>query len=242
MGPITAILLLSLCVQAQDDPKPAIADIVSALQKTAKRGAFTFSGQLKTEVNPDDADEETVVCAVSGGVLPGTLAVAEVKGDSSVHEIALKRGRIAGRETWKGHTLDLVNGPSELFSLLDLDRLAVYVKDASAAKALPDEKIGGEDCSAYELLLPKGTVRSYHDDAETAQEEEKSLRNVNLRVRVRKSDGLVVSLDAVVRRLYKEDDKPAGGTKGMSSFTLNLKDFGTAEVTIPSGLEKHLKD
>ena len=242
MGTMLATLALSLCLQAQDDPKPPTGDIVAALQKTAKRGAFAFSGKLKTEVDPDDADEETVVCSVSGGVLPGALAVVEIKGDGSVHELALKGGKRAGRETWKGHSLDLLNAPSELLSLLDLERLAVYVKEATAGKALPDEKVGGEDCSAYELLLPKGSIRSYHDDAETAAEEEKSVRNLNLRLRVRKSDGMVVSLEAVVRRLYKDDDKPGAGTKGLSSYSLSLKDFGAAEPAIPPGLEKLLKE
>src|SRR5258708_9022263 len=242
MGLISAALVLGFCVQTQDDPKPPTADIVWALQKTSKRGAFAFAGQLKTEVNPDDADEETVVCTVSGGVSPGALAVVEIKGDASVHELVLKRDKMAGRETWKGHSLDLLNGPSELFSLLDLARLAVQLNAASAANALPDEKVGGEDCSAYELLLPKEAIRSYHDDAETAGEEEKTVRKLNLRLRVRKSDGMVVSLDAVVRRLYKDDDKPAAGTKGVSSFTLTFKDFGAASVTIPPGLEKLLKE
>jgi len=242
MGAILATLALSLFVQAQDDPKPPTADIVAALQKTAKQGTFAFSGKLKTEVDPDDADEETVVCTVSGSVNPGTLGVAEIKGDASVHELALKGPKLAGRETWKGHPLDLLNAPSELFSLLDLGRLAGVVKDATAAKALPDEKVGGEDCSAYELLLPKAAIHSFHDGAETAEEEEKSVRNVNLRLRVRKSDGLVLSLEAVVRRLYKDDNKAGPGTKGLSSYSLTLKDFGVAEAAIPPGLEKLLKE
>jgi len=239
---ILATLALRLCVQAQEAPKPQTADIVAALQKTAKQGAFAFAGKVKTEVDPDDADEETVACTVSGSVNPGAIGVAEIKGDASVHELALKGSRLAGRETWKGHPLDLLNAPSELFSLLDLGRLAGVVKDATAAKALPDEKAGGEDCSAFELLLPKEAIHSFHDSAETAEEEEKSVRNVNLRLRVRKSDGLVVSLEAVVRRLYKDDNKPGSGTKGLSSYSLTLKDFGAAEPAIPPGLEKLLKD
>jgi hypothetical protein len=246
MGTLLAAITLSFCVQAgdkKDDPKPLAADVAAALQRTAKRGPFAVAGKLKTEINPDDADEEAVVCSVVGSVAPGERAVAEIKGDASTHELVLRRNRMAGRETWKGHPLDLINAPGELMSLLDLDRLALHVKDASSAKALPDEKAGGEDCGVTELSLPRTTIRSYHDEADAAEEEEKSVRGVTLKVRVRKSDGLVVSLDASVQRLYKDDAPAAGaGTKGVTAYSLGLKDFGTAEVVAPPGLEKFLKD
>ncbi|HZE99401.1 MAG TPA: hypothetical protein VE981_20520 [Planctomycetota bacterium] len=236
------LLALVLSVPPQEDPKPLAGEIAAGLQKTAKRGNFAFQGELKTEVDPDDADEEPTVCAVSGGVVPGTLMVAEIKGDKSIHELAVKRGRLAGRETWKDHPLDLVNAPCELMSLLDFERLAVYVKDASSVKVLPDEKIGGEECAVYDLTIPKAAIRSYHDNAETAEEEEKSVRGVDLRLRVQKSDGTVVRLEAAVRRLYKDDSQPGPGTRGLSRFRLSLKDFGTAEVAPAPGFEKLLKD
>jgi hypothetical protein len=246
MGLLPVALLLGVCVQAQDgkpnDPKPAAAELAAALKKTAAKGPFAFTGRLTTEVNPDDADEEATTCAVSGSAAPGGATVVQVQGDSSVHELLRKGNKVAGRETWKGHPLDLINGPSELLSFLDLDRLAVYVKDASSVKALPDEKSGAEDVAVYELAVPKGTVRSFHDESEAAEEEEKSLRSVTLRLRVRKSDGLVEKIEAAVRRVYKDDDKPGDGTKGLSTYSLRLKDFGTAEVVIPPGLEKLLKD
>jgi hypothetical protein len=242
MGALTLAIALTLLGQAQDDPKPQAADLAAALQKTARKGPFAFSGTLKTEVNPDDADEEATVCAVSGAVSPGAFAVAQIKGDASVHELLLKGGKMAGRETWKGHPLDLINAPSELMSLLDFDRLAIYVKDAGSVKALPDEKDGAEELRVCELALSKGTIRSYHDEAEAAEEEEKSVRGVTLKLRLRKSDGLVAGIDAAVRRLYKDDDKPTEGTKGLSAFSLRLKEHGTAEVAVPSGLDKLLRD
>ncbi len=246
MGLLFAALLLGACAPAQDgkpdDSKPAAAELAAALKKTAAKGPFAFLGKLTTEVNPDDADEEATACAVSGAAAPGGATIVQVQGDSSVHELLRKGNKVAGRETWKGHPLDLINGPSELLSLVDLDRLAIYVKDASSVKALPDEKSGAEDVAAYELVVSKGVVRSFHDEAEAAEEEEKSLRGVTLRLRVRKSDGLVEKIEAAVRRLYKDDDKAGDGTKGLSTYSLRLKDFGTAEVAIPPGLEKLLKE
>ncbi|HEV3027645.1 MAG TPA: hypothetical protein VG457_08745, partial [Planctomycetota bacterium] len=177
-------LLLALGVQAQegkkDDSQAPAGEVAAALQKTVKRGRFAFAGKLKTEVNPEDADEEATTCSMSGCVSPGSRAVLEIRADFSTHEIVLNAGKMAGRETWKGHPLDLVNAPSELLSLLDFERLAVFVKDATSVKALPEEKIGSEDCGVTELVLPKGTIRSYHNDPETADEEEKSVKDVVL--------------------------------------------------------------
>ncbi|HLY09236.1 MAG TPA: hypothetical protein VKW04_08050 [Planctomycetota bacterium] len=242
MGHLLLGFALGLVVQAQDDPKGPAADLAAALQATAKRGAFAFTGTLKTEVDPDDADDEATSCSVSGAVAPGERTVAHIKGENSVHDLLLKRRRLAGRETWKGHPLDLMNAPSELMSLLDLERLAMSVKDAASVKALPEEKIGTEDCRVYELGLSKGAIRSYHDEAEAVEEEEKSLQGVTLTLKVQKSDGLVVTLDASVLRLYKDDKAAAGGTKGLSVFQLRLKDFGTAKVPTLPGLEALLKD
>lgn len=241
MGLLLA-LVAGLSVQAQDPAPGPSAEVVSALQKTARKGTFGFAGTLRTEVDPDNADEEATVCTVSGAVTPGSVSAAEIKGDHSVHELVVRRNRMAGRETWKGHPLDLANAPGELMSLLDLDRLALAVKDATSVKSLPDEKSGAEEYRVYELALPKSAIRSYHDDAETAEEEEKSVRGVTLGLRLRKADGLVASIDAAVRRLYKEDDKPGDGTKALSVYSLRLKDFGTAQVSVPPALEKLLKD
>jgi hypothetical protein len=243
MESVLLMIISSLCVQAQDDPaKVQSADITAALLKTAKRGSFSFTGELKTEVDPDDADEEPTVCAISGSTTSGSLAAVEIKADDSVHELALKGGKMAGRETWKGHSVDLVNGPSELMSLLDLERLGAAVKEATGFKALPDDKVGDEDCSVSEMVLPKTAIRSYHDDADVAEEEVKSVRRVPLRIWVRKSDGMVVKFEATVRRLYKDDKQRGPGTKGMSAVTLLMKDFGTAVVAVPPSLEKLLKD
>lgn len=232
-------LTLGLCLQAQDTPKddvrPAVAE---AFLKTAKKGNFAVAGQLKTEVDPDDADEEPTVCKVAGAVAPGSRAAFKITGDGSVHELVLKDGKMAGRETWKGHSLDLVNGPSELLSLLDFERLAGHVKTAGGAKALADEKVGEEDCAAYELQLPKEAIRSYNDDADFAADEEKSVRGARLKLCVRKSDGLVVSLEAGVRRLYKNEQHPRLSTRGLTFYALTFQDFGTAEVVVPPGLEK----
>jgi hypothetical protein len=239
-------LLLALRVPAQEEKKDDVqrlaGDVAAALQKTAQRGSFSLSGNLKTEVNPDDADEEPTLCAISGSVAPGSRAVLEVRSDSSTHELVLKAGKLAGRETWKGHPLDLLNAPSELLSLLDFERLAITAKEAASAKALADEKVAAEDCAVTELLLPKGAIRSYHNDAEAAEEEEKSVRDVLLKLLVRKADGLVVRMEVSVRRLYKDDRHPNDSTKGLSSFTLSLRDFGKADVAVPRGLEKLLKD
>lgn len=228
-------LAMALCPEAQDDVRPAAAE---ALQKTAKKGAFAVAGQLKTEIDPDDADEEPTVCKVAGAVAPGSKASFKIAGDASVHELVLKDGKMAGRETWKGHSLDLINGPSELLSLLDFDRLATHVKNASAAKALPDEKVGEEDCTVVELQLPKEAIRSYNDDSDFAADEEKSLRGARLKLCIRKSDGLVAGIDANVRRLYKNEEHPRQSTRGLTSYSLTFKDFGTAEVVIPPGLDQ----
>jgi hypothetical protein len=232
-------LMLGLCAQAQDDKKDDGRLVASeALQKTAKKGSFSVAGELKTEIDPDDADEEPYLCKVAGAVAPGSRASFKITGDASVHELVLKDGKMAGRETWKGHSLDLVNGPSELLSLLDFDRLAVHVKNAGSAKALPDEKVGDEECAAIELQLPKESIRSFHDDPDAATDEERSLRGARLKLCVRKSDGLVASLEANVRRLYKNEQHPRQSTRGLSSFSLAFKDFGTAEIVPPPGLDK----
>lgn len=239
-------LLLALAVQAQEekkeDPKALAESVAAALQKTAKRGNFALEGTLRTEVDPDDADEEATTCAVSGRVAPGTRTVLVIAADSSTHEIVLKAGKMVGRETWKGHPLDLVNAPSELLSLLDFDRLAIYVRDAASAKALPEEKLGTEICRVVDLALPKGTIRSYHDDAEAAEEEEKSVREVRLKLWVLQSERLAVKMEASVRRLHKDDAHPNDSTKGISSFTLEFKEIGSADVAIPPGFEKVLKE
>ena len=239
-------LILALCLPAQEEKKadlPAPAgEVAAALQKTAMRGSFAFAGKLKTEVNPDDADEEAITCALSGCVAPGSRTVVEIRADFSRHEIVLHAGKLAGRETWKGHPLDLLNAPSELFSLLDFERLAIYVKDATSVKALPEEKVGPGDCGVTELVLPKGAIRSYHSDPEVAEEEEKSVKDVSLKVCVLKSEGLVVKMEASVRRLHQDDHHPNDSTKGLSTFSFSLKEFGKAEVAIPPGLEKVLKE
>jgi hypothetical protein len=49
-------------------------------------------------------------------------------------------------------------------------------------------------------------------------------------------------MEANVRRLHKDDHHPNDSTKGLSSFSFGLKEFGTAEVAIPPGLEKVLKE
>lgn len=232
-------LMLGSCLQAQEAPKddvrPAAAE---ALTKTAKKGPFAVAGQLKTEIDPDDPDEEPTICKVAGAVAPGSRAAFRITGNASVHELVLRDGKMAGRETWKGHSLDLINGPSELLSLLDLERLAAHVRNAVAAKALSDEKVGEEDCAVYELQLPKEAIRSFNDDPDFAADEEKSLRGARLKLCVRKSDGLVAQLDAGVRRLYKNEEHPRPSTRGLTFYSLTFQDFGTADVALPSGLEK----
>ena len=85
-----------------------------------------------------------------------------------------------------------------------------------------------------ETLIAEGIGKSYKG--------RQVVRGVTLRLRLRKSDGLVAGIDAAVRRLYKDDDKPTEGTKGLSAFSLRLKDHGTAEVAVPPGLDKLLKE
>ena len=228
--------------EKKDDPKRVMVDAAQALRQTSKGNSFTFVGTLKTEANPDDADSEATKCKVSGGIGSPFYAVFKVKSETSSHEIVFKGGKLAGRLTWKGHPLELGNAPSEILSLVNFARLAIYVDSATSAKSLRDERIGDGDCRVFELVLPKETIRSQNEDAEAAEEEQKSVQGVDLRLCVQKSDGLVVKLEATVRRLYKDDDHPDDATKGVSSYSLTLKEIGTAKVAIPPGLEKMFKD
>src|SRR5207237_9897329 len=125
------------------------------------------------------------------------------------HELVFKGTKLAGRLTWKGHPLDLGKSPAEVLSLLNFERLAIFTEKATSAKAAPDAKIAGADCRVLDLVLPKQTMRSYSEDAETAEEEEKSVDKVELKVHVRKSDGVVVRIESTVHRLYKDEDNPA---------------------------------
>jgi hypothetical protein len=231
-------LLLSLPLAAQEDLKKSSGDAVEALRKTAKSGSFEFAGILKTEVNPDEADAEATECKVLGAVASPFHSVFKVKTDSSTHEIAFKGGKLAGKLIWKGQPLDLGKAPSEVLSLVNLERLAVYAEKATAAKSLADVK----DCRVLEIVLPKQTIRSCQEDAEQQEEEEKSVEKVELKVHVRKSDGLVVKLEATVHRLYKDEDNPDNSSKGRSEYAFTLKEFGAAKVTIPAGLEKLVEE
>jgi hypothetical protein len=239
-------LLLPLSLHAQDagkdDLKKLAGDAAHALKLTAKPGSFEFFGILKTEVNPDEADAEPTECKVSGAVASPFHSAFKVKTDTSTHDLVFKGGKLAGRLTWKGHPLDLGKSPSEVLSLVNFERLAVYAEKATAAKAYVDAKVSGADCRVMELDLPKQTFRSTSEDAETAEEEEKSVEKVEIKFHVRKSDGFVVKLEATVHRLYKDEDNPDDSSKGRSSYAFTLKEFGAAKVTIPSGLEKLVED
>jgi hypothetical protein len=239
-------LAFALTLHAQDEKKDDLKrlaeDAAQALRQTAKPGSFEFAGILKTEVNPEENDAEPTECKLSGAAGTPFHSAFKAKTDSATHDIVFKGGKMAGRLTWKGHPLDLGKAPGEVLSLINLERLAIYVEKATAAKALPDAKPGGEDCRVLELVLPKETMRSHHEDAEAAEEEEKSVENVEIRLHVRKSDGLVVKLEATVHRLYKDEDNPDDTSKGRSEYALTLKEFGTAKVKIPAGLEKLIKD
>jgi hypothetical protein len=228
--------------KTQDDLKRLAGDAARALQKSAKPGSFEFTGSLKTEVNPDDKDAEPTECKVTGAVGSPFTSAFKVKSDASTHDIVFKRGTMAGRLTWKGHPVDLGKSPGEVLSLVHLERLAIYAEKALAAKELPEAKSGGADCRVLELGLPKETMRSYSEDAETAEEEEKSVEAVEVTLYIRKSDSLVVKIDATVSRLYKDEEHPNDTSKGRSSCVLTLKEFGAAKVTIPPGLEKLLED
>jgi hypothetical protein len=233
-------------LHAQDtktgDLQRLAGDAARALQKTAKPGSLEFSGTFKTEVNPEEKDAEPTECTVTGAAGTPFSSVFKVKAEGSTHEIAFKQGSMAGRLTWKGHPVDLGKSPGEILSLVYLERLAIYAEKATAAKELPEAKAGGADCRLLELSLPKETMRSYSEDTETADEEEKSVAGVDLTIYVRKSDSLVVRLEATVDRLYKDEDNPANSSKGRSSYDLTLKEFGAAKVSIPAALEKLLKD
>jgi len=244
---LAAMVLVSLLSpgaqeEKKDDVKRISGDAAQALRQTAKPGTFGFTGTLKTEVNPDEADAEALECTVSGAAGSPFHAALTAKSEDSIHDIVFKNGRMVGRLTWKGHPLDLGKAPGELFSLVNLERLAIYAEKATAGKTLPDSKPGGEDCRVLELVLPKETMRSHNEDAEASEEEEKSVEKVEIKMHLRKSDGLVVRLEAAVHRLYKDEDHPADTSKGRSEYTLTLRDFGTAKVKVPTGLERLLKD
>jgi hypothetical protein len=246
MNLTTLALLFAFAPWAQDEGKADLkrlaGEAARALRQTAKPGTFGFAGTFRTEVNPDEADAEPTECTVSGAAGSPFCAALTAKGEASTHDIVFKNGKMVGRLTWKGHPLDLGKAPGELFSLVNLERLAIYAEKATAAKTLPDSKPGGEDCQVLEIVLPRETMRSHNEDAEAAEEEEKSVEKVELRAHVRKSDGLVVRLEATVHRLYKDEDHPADTSKGRSEYALTLKEFGSAKVKIPPGFEKLIKD
>src|SRR5207248_1433674 len=106
---IALLFNLSLHAQEQnkDDLKRLAGDAAQALRQTAKPGSFEFTGVLKTEVNPDEADSEPTECKVSGAVGSPFHAAFKVKTDTSTHDVVFKNAKMAGRLTWKGHPLDL---------------------------------------------------------------------------------------------------------------------------------------
>ena len=246
MTPLECLLVLALALRAQDlakdDPKALAAEAARSLKLAAKPGSLQFQGTLKTEVNPDEADSEATECRVSGTVGTPLVAVMTLRSEVSTHEIVYKAGKMAGRLTWKGHPLDVGKAPGELLSLVNLERLAIFAEKSAEAKALGETKVGGEDCRAIEIVPPKEAIRSHSDDAEAAQEEDKSVEKLELKLHLRKSDGFPLKLEAVVHRIYKDEDNPNDVTKGRSQYSLSFKEAPAGGVKIPPALEKLLKD
>jgi hypothetical protein len=247
MSTLTLALLAVLSPVAQDEKKndgdPLRGDAAQALRLTAKAGAVQVAGRLKTEVREDQTEEEPTECEVSGAAGGSPFAAAlKARGDHTAAEIFYKGGKLAGRTLWRSVPLDLGKSPSELLSLVNLERLAVYAEKATKTEAGAGGTVGTAECRSIRLELPPDTVRGHSEDNDATEEDEKGLSSVEAELWIEKASGRAVRIEAKVHRLYKDDPKPGSTTKSVSSYALTFEKAGEAKVSIPKEIERLLKD
>lgn len=247
MNHIALAVLACLTAGAQDEKKDAAAalrgEASQALRLTAKAGNFEVSGRLKTEVREDQTEEEPTDCEVKGAVEASPFAASlSASSDHNRVEIFFKGGKLAGRSHWRSVPLDLGKCPSELLSLVNVERLAVFAEKAGKAEAGPDGTLGGAECKTIKLELPADTIRGHSEDNDATEEDERGLAGVEAQIWIEKSSGRVVRLESKVRRVYKDEPKPGDSSKSVSAYALSFEKPGQARVTLPKEIERLLKE
>jgi hypothetical protein len=147
-----------------------------------------------------------------------------------------------GRLVWRAVPVDLGKSPSELLSLVNLDRLALYAEKATLVQAGPEEKIGDRECRRIRLRLPADTIRGHSQDNDAQEEDEKGLDRVEAELLIDKTRGLLLRLEAKVRRVYKDGDPPSTPNAATSSYRLDFQKMGEAKVRIPKEIEREFED
>jgi hypothetical protein len=218
-------------------------DVVRALKQAAQTGSYEVSGELKTEVRDNQTDEEPTLGRVTGQVIASPFQAAlRVKADQGTHELYYKEGKLVGRLVWRAVPVDLGKSPSELLSLVNLDRLALYAEKATLAQAGTDEKIGDRECRRIRLRLPGDTIRGHSQDNDAQEEDEKGLDRVEAELFLDKARGNLVRLQANVRRVYKDGEDPLTPNTATSSYQLDFQKMGEAKVRIPKEIEREFEE
>lgn len=223
----------------KEDIQAARDEAAKALTATVKSGNFSIVGRATLQTDLDD--DEPTECRVSGSVGSPFQAALRVRSKGNAHEIYLNEGIIAGRSIWKGRPFEIGEMPNELLSLLDLPRLETAVERASSAKAPRKEKLDLVDCRVIELALPPSAIRSYLESEED-EEQPSTVAGVDLGVWIDDAKGIVLKLEATIRRVQMDEDNPADETKTQSTCTLTLTDHGKAKVKFPAKIKEKLEE
>jgi hypothetical protein len=241
---IIPLMLAMLIQEPAKDPEAkkkaeaARAEVARALKATAEKG-FEFSGR-GTEGEDGIGFEGDLEGAV------GAPFAARVKGtrDRSVFEVFHAKGKTVERVTRTDRDFDVYDAGDEILSVLDLARLAGFAGKAEQAKEGAEEKLDGVAARVFTIALSKEAVRmhlKYADDPD-GDEPETEYSGVDLKVWVGKESGLVLKLEAEVRKSYAADEPDAPEEECASSYTFVLKGHGKAKAEIPEDVRKLLED